>query len=41
MMGKKAVRQEELFYELSLERYVPPNHLLRAADAPWEWTDCE
>ena len=32
MMGERATRQEALFYEFSLERHVPTNHLLRAID---------
>src|ERR671911_2488342 len=32
MMGERRVAQEALFYEFSLERHVPVNHLLRAID---------
>ncbi len=32
MMGERAATQEALFYEFSLERHVPANHLLRAID---------
>ena len=32
MMGERAVAQEQLFYEFSLERHVPTDHLLRAID---------
>ena len=32
MMGERRVAQEALFYEFSLERHVPANHLLRAID---------
>src|SRR5689334_18462861 len=32
MMGERRVAQEQLFYEFSLERHVPPDHLLRAID---------
>ena len=32
MMGERAVVQEALFYEFSLERHVPADHLLRAID---------
>jgi hypothetical protein len=32
MMGERTVMQESLFYEFSLERHVPPDHLLRAID---------
>ena len=30
MMGERRVAQEALFYEFSLERHVPADHLLRA-----------
>jgi len=29
MMGHRQVEQAALFYEFSLERHVPPDHLLR------------
>src|SRR5881275_3174939 len=32
MMGKHRVGQDALFYEFSLERHVPSDHLLRAVD---------
>src|ERR671913_2051346 len=32
MMGERAVTQEALFYEFSLERHVPSSHLVRAID---------
>src|SRR5215216_7043430 len=32
MMGERRVTQEALFYEFSLERHVPADHLLRAID---------
>lgn len=32
MMGERAVGQDELFYEFSLERHVPARHLLRTID---------
>ena len=32
MMGERTVMQEALFYEFSLERHVPPDHLLRSID---------
>ena len=32
MMGERATGQEALFYEFSLERHVPADHLLRAID---------
>ncbi len=32
MMGERQVAQEALFYEFSLERHVPADHLLRAID---------
>ena len=30
MMGHRQVEQASLFYEFSLERHVPPDHLLRS-----------
>lgn len=32
MMGDRRVDQAALFYEFSLERHVPPDHMLRAID---------
>ena len=32
MMGERQVDQSALFYEFSLERHVPPDHMLRAID---------
>jgi hypothetical protein len=32
MMGDRTVAQEALFYEFSLERHVPADHLLRSID---------
>ena len=32
MMGERAVMQEALFYEFSLERHVPSDHMLRSID---------
>ncbi|MDB5480859.1 MAG: Transposase domain protein [Caulobacteraceae bacterium] len=32
MMGERKVEQGALFYEFSLERHVPPDHLLRSID---------
>ncbi len=32
MMGERQVAQETLFYEFSIERHVPAEHLLRAID---------
>ena len=32
MMGEQTVMQEALFYEFSIERHVPANHLLRSID---------
>ena len=32
MMGERQVDQAALFYEFSLERHVPQDHLLRAID---------
>ena len=31
-MGERRLGQEALFYEFSLERHVPENHLLRSID---------
>jgi hypothetical protein len=32
MMGERTVMQEALFYEFSIERHVPSDHLLRSLD---------
>ena len=32
MMGERQVQQDALFYEFSLERHVPAEHLLRSVD---------
>lgn len=32
MMGERTVMQEALFYEFSIERHVPSDHLLRSID---------
>ena len=32
MMGERTVMQEALFYEFSIERQVPADHLLRSID---------
>ena len=32
MMGERTVAQEALFYEFSLERHVPADHLVRSID---------
>ena len=32
MMGERQVDQAKLFYEFSLERHVPQDHLLRSID---------
>src|ERR1700744_5591544 len=32
MMGERQVDQAKLFYEFSLDRHVPEDHLLRAVD---------
>jgi hypothetical protein len=32
MMGHRQVEQAALFYEFSLERHVPADHLLRSID---------
>ena len=34
MMGERRVDQSALFYEFSLERHVPADHMLRAIDVP-------
>ncbi len=31
-MGERQVHRDELFYEFSLERHVPTEHLLRSID---------
>ena len=32
MMGKRTVMEDALFYEFSIERHVPADHLLRSID---------
>jgi hypothetical protein len=32
MMGHRQVEQAALFYEFSLEKHIPANHLLRSMD---------
>jgi hypothetical protein len=32
MMGERRIGQDALFYEFSLERHVPADHLLRSID---------
>ncbi len=32
MMGERQVGQDALFYEFSIERHVPADHLLRSID---------
>ena len=32
MMGERRVQQDPLFYEFSLERHVPADHLLRSIE---------
>ena len=39
MMGERRVDQGSLFYEFSLERHVPSDHLLRAIDRFVDLTD--
>ena len=39
MMGERRVDQGSLFYEFSLERHVPADHLLRAIDRFVDLTD--
>ena len=40
MMGHRQVEQAALFYEFSLERHIPPDHLLRSIDRFVELGDC-
>ena len=35
MMGERQTDQPALFYEFSLERHVPGEHLLRSIDRSW------
>ena len=35
MMSERTVAQEALFYEFSLERPVPADHLLSSIDGLW------
>ena len=37
MMGERTVAQEALFYEFSLERHVPADHLLRSVTSKYRW----
>jgi transposase len=39
MMGHRQVEQAALFYEFSLERHIPPDHLLRSIDRFVELSD--
>src|SRR5271170_1851261 len=39
MMGERCVRQDALFYEFSLERHIPADHLLRSIDRFVEFED--
>jgi transposase len=39
MMGHRQVEQAALFYEFSLERHIPPGHLLRSVDRFVELSD--
>jgi transposase len=39
MMGHRQVEQAALFYEFSLERHIPPGHLLRSIDRFVELSD--
>ena len=41
MMGHRQVEQAALFYEFSLERHVPADHLLRSIDRFVELGRCE
>jgi hypothetical protein len=40
MMGERQVQQDALFYEFSLERHVPAEHLLRSVDRFVELDGC-
>ena len=40
MMGERRSGQEALFYEFSLERHVPAEHLLRSIDRFVELDGC-
>jgi hypothetical protein len=40
MMGERQVQQDALFYEFSLERHVPTEHLLRSIDRFVELEGC-
>jgi transposase len=39
MMGHRQVEQAELFYEFSLEKHIPPDHLLRSIDRFVEFSE--
>jgi hypothetical protein len=39
MLGPQQAMQEALFYEFSLERHVPDEHLLRRIDALMDFSD--
>jgi hypothetical protein len=38
MMGERQVHQNALFYQFSLERHVPGDHLLQAISGTPSWT---
>ena len=38
-MGHRQVEQAELFYEFSLEKHIPPDHLLRSIDKFVEFSE--
>jgi hypothetical protein len=38
-MGHRQVEQAELFYEFSLEKHIPPDHLLRSIDRFVEFSE--
>ncbi len=40
MMGERRVDQAALFYEFSLERHVPADHMLRAIAGSWTLRAC-
>ncbi len=37
MMGDRRIDQAALFYEFSLERHVPADHMLRSIAGSWTW----
>jgi hypothetical protein len=41
MMGHRQVEQAALFYEFSLERHIPADHLLRSIDRFVDLETCD